>query len=590
MELSFKIPNDQQQCQELLKMVDEDWLQKRQNWTFLGQLLHNILKEQGLILFERYTPEEFKNDCNEVFENFTKTVHGLKAFKTMTKRMNVQLFSKWQRQVIKAAALGAIDELAARTEIADISRFMFDFEFVCTDVKRQRWMHFNGGKWEVLSGGHSMKQKFSRELEPIFKRIYKNMETLEEDQKLIQMKKKCAQIIRDLKEPGQKETLLKECSEIFFVQDFEKDCDEQPMLTNFKNGIYDFEKMIFRPGYPEDMMTLQMNANYPENCTWEDEGVKYIQEFYRKILIDEDKRDYCLGMKAEYLTGGNDRKELVMHIGPTAHNGKTTSNDFDLFTFGSYADKLPSSVLTGKDVANGGANPALAGTKATRLQQIDETRKDQDFNASFMKVATGNDKIWARPLYSNGFSFTPQFTVIIIGNDAPSAKKCVGDAGAVTRWVWLNYDSRFVRNAPETEEEQWAKRIFPADPHIKFKLQKYPDEYVWLLVEIKKKTNKHGIKVPADVIKKTEEYRYKSDPYLQFKDQCLIQSKNARIEVKELYNEFKIWYSASFPGAKLDDRTIFDQEIERVLGDPAGSAGMYFGYKIKGEIKRTYEQ
>lgn len=575
----FEIPDETTQTRDLLQLIDEDWLMRKENWLLLGQILYNVLGVNGLSFFERYTPEKFKGEYEQVFGSYQKTVHGLRGLKTIILKTNPQEFKKWQTRVIKAAALGALGEIAAMTEIADIVHFMFGHQFVCCDVTNQRWMIFDG-VWQLLSGGHSMKQKFSRELEPVFKRIYKNMQTLEEDDKLKEMKKKCAFIIRGLKEPGFKSTLLKEASEIFFVQDFEKDCDSVNHIINMKNGVYDLNKDQLRMCLPEDMCSLQMNASLDESKTWESEGVVYMMDFYKKIFVDEGKRNYCMKHKSTYMYGGNPDKHLVMHLGPTAHNGKTTANNFDLDVFGTYADKLPTSVLMGKDVQSGGANPALAGTKGTRLQQIDEVTKKQSFNPTFLKIATGNDKIWARPLYSNGYSFTPQFTIILIGNEAPDPKKCAGDAGAEERWIWLEYDSRFVKNAPESEKEQWEKRIFPADTHIKEKLLAYRDDWLWILVQKWKEYKREGLNPPADIVKKTSEYIYKSNPFLQFKDKNMVQAKNTRVTIAELYSAYRAWYMECFSD-KADERPNFVTEMNKLIGEPKKGTETYEGWKLK---------
>ncbi len=591
---AFNIPSNLVQSQKLLSFIDQEWLANRENWVFIGQCLYNAIGQQALALFERYSPSHFEPEIRETWLSYEKTMHGMFALKTLARRRSNNRFKQWQQETVLSAAIGALQETASITELADITMFLFGDMFVCSDVGSQRWWHFTGSIWQSLSGGHSMKQKFSRELAPIFQSIYGGLAGAGDDIEVKMMKKKCIEIIRSLKDPGGKQTLMRECAEIFYVDDFENNCDEDRYILGLPNGVYDLQKMKMREAYPEDLLTLQMGVPYDEGLSWESDDVIYMMDFYKKVLYKEDLIDFSLKHKSTCLVGGNLNKKLVMNIGETAHNAKTTCATLDRHTFGKYSGKLPLGVLVGQTPKVGEANPALAGTKGTRLQQIDEANKNQRINMSFMKTGTGNDEIWARKLYSNGGTFAPQFTLIMYANEAPDAKSCVGDDGSWERFVWLPHDSRFTSDAPDSIEKQWKTRTFKADRHIDIQLKKRAYAYLWILVEKYKQYLEDGgeLKEPDDVLKRNAKYKYSSDIYMQFKDNKIeiIDSRTSYVPLADLYIAFKLWYNDAGHKGNIPSREDFMKEISRLIGDPVGFEKRFNGMKIKNSEVRRFDR
>uniref|UniRef100_A0A6C0CGN3 Bacteriophage/plasmid primase P4 C-terminal domain-containing protein n=1 Tax=viral metagenome TaxID=1070528 RepID=A0A6C0CGN3_9ZZZZ len=586
----YGVPASSVQCAKLLSLLGVGILGDHEKWKFVGQCVYNILGASGRSLFERYTPQKFQAELENFWSDLQKTKHGLAALKVMAKRANRSGLDLWMREVVHDAAAGSLVAYAGMTEIADLARFLFGHEFVCSDAKAQEWWHFNGIIWEKLSAGHSMKQKFSRELSPIYLQLLIELEGVRDSEGINPLIKRCTEITRGLKEPGFKSVLMQECGETFFIKDFYSNCDEDHYLLGLPNGVYDFHKMILRDAYPEDMITLQMGVPLDEGLSWEHPDVKYVMDFFRKVLYKPDLIDFCLKHTATCLMGGNTDKLFVMNIGPTAHNGKTTRAALDRFTFGKYSGKLPLGVLVGKTPDSTTADPALAGTKGTRLQQLDESNKLQEFNASFLKNNTGNDEIWCRPLYSNGFHMIPQFTLVLYGNEPPGSTSSGGDAGMNERTVWVPHDSRFTMDAPDDEAEQWKTRTFKADPHIKIELHKRAHAYLWLLFEYLKRYKAEGLKKPDEVLEKTRLYQYKNDIRKQFVD-TFVEVTNRHADYvgsSDLFSSYRVWYGECFPDrkGKMGSREDFEGDLLRILKiSPIGGEKRYHGIKLKTEVR-----
>lgn len=599
---AFGVPQTNVQCQRLLALLGEKVLSDERHWIHVGQCLYNLLKNRGKELFERYTVPKFRERLEEVWQKFEETDdnlncprkrYGLGSLKIMASRYNKQKYDEWIETTAKAAAIGALEETAGMTEIADIVKLMYDSFYICTSVKSQIWWHFNGTIWMKLSGGHAIQQCFSRYLSPIFKDIYKAIDAVDGDADVKNMKKRAADITRGLKNPGFKSVLMTECSQIFLNEDFNIFCDEDPKLLGLPNGVLELEKdrMYLREAYPEDWITLQMGVPYDIKMSWDHVDVKYVMNFFKKVLYKPDLIDFSLKHKGTCLLGGNMDKLLIMNIGTTAHNAKTTCATFDRFVFGRYSGKLPLSVLVvGRIPDQSSATPALAQTKGTRLQQFDEPSRKHEFNGSVAKNLTGNDELWVRQLYGEGFYIKPQFNIIMYGNDAPHNRSDGNDSGMIERTVWVPHDSRFTMEAPESEEEQWKTRTFKADPHINIELHKRGSAYLWILVEYLKKWYTEGLKKPQEVVERTKEYHRENNIYAQYKEERIEVTgyRSESVTVIQLYTEFKVWFNSSYPQNQLPNRADFDKCIKKILGEPSGDTEKrYHGIKVKSDIKNA---
>ena len=356
--------------------------------------------------------------------------------------------------------------------------------------------------------------------------------------------------------------------------------------------------MTFRPGYPEDWITMKMGARYKE-FYWKHPKVMEVMEFFLQILSSlghkpllEDLQgyakdeivDFVLKHKSTCLAGGNLDKWLVIYVGEKADNSKTTYQKLDRKTFGKYCGKLPLGALIGKTPNSGDADPAMANTKGARLEYLDEATKGMRINTSFLKNKTGNDEFWARKLYSNGGIIRPQFTMILLVNQPPATPS--SDVAVWRRMVLIPWDSRFIVHPPKNEEEQWAKRLFKADPHFEDDvLPKFIDAYFWVLIQYYKKYKKEGIEKPQAVIEKTNHYRTNNDIYQQFVDQVLELTGDDTdyVALTDLFVEFKHWHKDAYPSWRCPHRQDVEDEMTRLLGDPDGLEKRWHKAKLKGK-------
>lgn len=579
------LPNDDEQITTLLSMFGKDFMSNRAHWVSIGQCLKNLYDEDGRGRFEEITPDVFKSELDEFYDDLRTTRHGLPSLKLLAKESNPERYSEWSHKSVFSAALGSLKDTAGMTEIADIAKFLFGDMYVFTT---DGWFEFepNKHKWTKLIKGSKLQQKFSRELSTLYVEVYDNLNDMkdlppEAKDLFKEMKERCKKIAKGLKEPPFKASLLEECSQVCFDDTFITNVDEDHMLLGLKNGVFDFSTMTHRRGFPEDFITHQASVSWkPGFYSWEHPDVKEVMLFFKKVLFHDELIDFSLKHKSTCCVGGNLDKFCMIYIGETAHNGKTTTQKLDKYTFGTYFGKLPLGAVVGKTLNSNEADPALAKTKGQRIVGIDEANQTQTFNFSFVKTATGNDEIFARPLYSQGFTFIPQFKLFMYLNIPPSAK--TSDPAIWERLVLLPHDSRFVPNPPETEELQWEKRVFKADPFIDTKLKALAPAYFWILTQYWLKYKKEGLTKPDAVLQKSQKFKYENDLYAQYVD-GRIEKTDRQIDfipLTDCYINFKQWHTDAYPKSHTPDKQQFEKELSRLLG-PLSPDSKWHGVKTK---------
>jgi phage/plasmid-associated DNA primase len=234
-------------------------------------------------------------------------------------------------------------------------------------------------------------------------------------------------------------------------------------------------------------------------------------------------------------------------------NGKSKAVEFFQAAFGNYCGTLPPTILTRKRGSSSSANPEIADKKGVRFIAIQEPNQDDVINVGLMKEYTGGDKIMARGLFKDPVVFKPQWKILLVCNDLPNIPST--DGGTWRRIRVSPFESEFVdvdedglRNGQELLEHQ-----FPKDYYLNEKMEKCKKALLWLLINVyypkykKLKDSGRKIKEPAIVRKYTEEYKARSDIYLEFLRDNLIETKKKsdNINVQTCYETFKHWFKDS---------------------------------------------
>ena len=109
--------------------------------------------------------------------------------------------------------------------------------------------------------------------------------------------------------------MLNQCS-IFFQKDkadFTDLFDTNKYLLGFTNGVYDLENNVFRPGMPEDLISI--NTGYEYTHIVNEEIRKDIMNFQYSLFRNPEVSEYLIKLDAYNLSGNKYLEEFWVHTG-----------------------------------------------------------------------------------------------------------------------------------------------------------------------------------------------------------------------------------------------------------------------------------
>jgi putative DNA primase/helicase len=214
---------------------------------------------------------------------------------------------------------------------------------------------------------------------------------------------------------------------------------------------------------------------------------------------DTDLLRYIQQMCGYILTGDISEHALFFIYGPGG-NGKSVFLNTLIKIMGDYAVTAAMETFTASKTDRHPTD--LAMLCGARLVAVSETEEGRAWAESRIKQLTGGDRISARFMRQDYFSFVPQFKLVIIGNHKPRLHN-VDDAMR-----------RRIHIIPFTH--------VPAnqDKHLEDKLRvEYPQILNWM-IEGAKDWQANGFLVPAVVHNATDEYFAAQDLFGQWLDEC----------------------------------------------------------------------
>jgi putative DNA primase/helicase len=146
-------------------------------------------------------------------------------------------------------------------------------------------------------------------------------------------------------------------------------------------------------------------------------------------------------------------------------------------------------------VVKGDQHPTdMAGLCGARLVTSTEVQTGKTWNEVKIKALTGGDKIRARYMRQDFFTYMPQFTLIIAGNNKPALQSI--DVAMRRRMHLIP----FLVTIPNEER----------DPRLAEKLKAEWPGILWWMIQGSVEWHKDGLKPPQSVVDATDEY-FKSE-------------------------------------------------------------------------------
>lgn len=536
-----------------------------------------------------YILNTIKAASEENWQYFEYTDCTIGTLRYWAKLDNPESYKSFVQKDVTTLAWKCLNSTSSHTDVAKLVHAKYSEQFACANIKDNLWFGYWNHRWHELDTGHTLRIKLSEELPPIFEKIlnecsseYKKAIGDEDKEKWAKLMTACAKMIKDLKTVGFKNNIMKECSEKFYDEDFIQKLDEDRCLLGLPNGVYELETDTFRPGKPEDFITLSTKAKYNPNYHWDHPRVKEVVYYFKTVYPDRDLRHYVQKAFGTIVEGGNMNKDFYNMVGE-GDNSKSMMAKLLRLCLGKYIGKLPVSMIMGKRGGADNATPHLADKKGVRALFVEEPPKGQS-NVSVVKELSGGDDILSRALFKMPIVFSPQWKLLVFTNhllEAPAEEKAYWNRQKV-----IDHESTFSFDAPLTVEEQFRTKVFPRDPFFDRKLVAMAEPLLWCLFQWYKMFKQEGLKPPTRVVEATNAAKMRNDIYMQYIRSALDNgTQHDVITLDNMYEDFKSWHTSAGLKTGVPTRLEFEDEMSKVghLGHrPIGQK--WLGIKFKNKV------
>ena len=242
-----------------------------------------------------------------------------------------------------------------------------------------------------------------------------------------------------------------------------------------------------------------------------------------------------------YCLTGDTREHALFFIFGPGGNGKSVFLNTVINIMGDYAVTAAMDTFTASKADRHSTD--LAMLRGARLVAVSETEEGRAWKESLIKQLTGGDRVTARFMRQDNFTFKPQFKLVIISNHKPRLKN-VDDA--MRRRINI---IPFVHK-PESP-----------DPYLEDKLrEEYPQILNWM-IEGCHDWQKNGLIRPAIVQEATADYFEAQDLFGTWLEENCETGRNKSTASSILYADWKIY--AERAGENPGSQVRFSNDMEK---------------------------
>jgi putative DNA primase/helicase len=294
--------------------------------------------------------------------------------------------------------------------------------------------------------------------------------------------------------------------------------DTDPWALAVENGVLDLKTGVLRAGNPADRITLKCSVPYNAKA----ECPRWWQFLGEIFGGDEELIEFIWRLSGYFLTGQTTERVVPMFYGRGA-NGKSVFLNVLASILGDYAFALPFSSLQFQKQE--GIPNDLAALVGRRFVTMIEANDGLRLNEAKLKTLSGNDRISARFLHGEFFTFQPVAKFVLAMNHKPVAKD--DSPGFWDRIRLVPFLHTFPLGS--RDETLQARLIQTEGAGI----------LAWM-VEGCLRWQSGGLTRPASVVAATAEYQADSDQLAEFLAACCDTSDSeafsAAAEVQKAYN------------------------------------------------------
>ena len=580
-----------------------------QSWLEVGWCLHNIDPSEDMfntwLEFSSKSHKASENNVNSLIRDWNRGWSRSVGERHFTSR-SLHMWAKQDnpkkyKKIMEDSYVEFIDREvdATHTHVARLMKHMYGNTYcAAVDSKKVDWYEFTGIYWKKLAQGIELRNKMIFEVAEIIstaKTYIRNKlynENTDEDfitKRMLKLHK----VETGLYTSGFKDSVMKDCTGLFYEEDFQQKLNSNPFLIGFNNGVLDLHALRdkgdgtkeyfvqFRKAEPTDYVSFMAGRWLPKQC----EAIDYVEydaadpdqaqihaeidDFMSKVFPRVELRRYMWRKLSSCLEGANREQTYDTWIG-VGGNGKSKLVDLMAMSLGDYCTSLQSTALTRKRPESGAANPDIMAIRNKRFIYMAEPDDREPLNTSRMKQFTGEDVVEARGLFEDQTKFQITGKMFMLCNAFPAINTM--DRGTWRRVRASPFESKFVD--PATEDVNPAMNIYPRDNDLDNKLKKWRVLFMSRLVHIYKTEYLHGGLgvIPAIVMAESNKYQESFDSVAKFINARIREIPRGGYEanIKDIFRVYKNWYEGigGGVGRKLAQNDLYKRLCDK-LGEPS---------------------
>jgi putative DNA primase/helicase len=189
--------------------------------------------------------------------------------------------------------------------------------------------------------------------------------------------------------------------------------DPNAWVLNTPAGTVDLTTGGIRAFKRDDYLTKITAASPAGDCPlW--------RQFLQRITDGSAELQNYLQRVVGYCLTGSTREHVILFGYGTGANGKSVAINTIMGMMGDYATSAPASTFT---VSRSEEHPTgIAGLRGARFVSAIETEDGHFWAESKIKSLTGGDRVTARFMRQDFFTFTPEFKLLVAGNHKPGLR------------------------------------------------------------------------------------------------------------------------------------------------------------------------
>lgn len=293
--------------------------------------------------------------------------------------------------------------------------------------------------------------------------------------------------------------------------------DADSLKMGCKGGVIDLKNLVHSEGNPEDRITMAASVEFDEKAVcpnWD--------RFLGEVQPDPDVREYLQKFFGYCLTGEtNEQMFLILQGG--GQNGKSVFSETLKLLFGDYSATTNFSTFAAHSVES--IRNDIARLDKVRLVVAAESDDEIRLDESLMKNVTGGEKITARFLHREFFTFTPNFKIVLVTNHLPKIRGT--DLGIWRRVVLVPWRVTI----PESKKDiGFAAKL----------ARELPGILNWALEGLKMYRT-DGLRLPQALEDARSVYKTDNDDFDDWFSDCVIFNEQAKTELIRLVESHRNW-------------------------------------------------